>query len=77
LTTVFQHDGGQQVRKILRLPDVIQATGESRSTIYKRIADGEFPRPVKLGCKSVGFVEDEVADYNERRIRARDESAGA
>ena len=42
------------LRRILRLPQVEDATGESRSTIYKRISEGAFPRPVKLGAKSVG-----------------------
>jgi len=60
------------LRKILRLPQVEEATGKSRSTIYKRISEGEFPKPVKLGTKSVGWVEDEIAQYNERRIAARD-----
>jgi prophage regulatory protein len=60
------------IRKILRLPQVEEATGESRSTIYKRISEGRFPRPVKLGAKSVGWVEDEIAAYNEARIAARD-----
>jgi prophage regulatory protein len=67
------------LRKILRLPQVQQATGLSRSTIYKRISEGDdFPKPVKLGTKSVGWVEDEIAAYNEARIAARDaESEGA
>ena len=60
------------IRKILRLPQVIEAVGETRSTIYKRISDGEFPKPVKLGPKSVGWVEEEIAAYNEARIAARD-----
>jgi prophage regulatory protein len=60
------------LRRILRLPQVVEATGETRSTIYKRIAEGEFPKPVKLGAKSVGWVEDEIAQYNEARIAARD-----
>ena len=60
------------IRKILRLPQVEEATGESRSTIYKRISEGEFPKPVKLGAKSVGWPEDEIAAYNEARIAARD-----
>jgi prophage regulatory protein len=63
------------LRRILRLSDVVDATGESRSTIYKRISEGEFPRPVKLGTKSVGWVEDEIAAYNEARIAVRDASA--
>ena len=60
------------MRKILRLPQVVEATGESKSTIYKGITQGTFPKPVKLGLKSVGWVEDEIADYNARRIAARD-----
>ena len=53
------------IRKILRLPQVVEATGETRLTIYKHISDGEFPKPVKLGAKSVGWVEEEIAAYNE------------
>jgi prophage regulatory protein len=60
------------IRKILRLPEVARLTGESRSTIYKRISEGDFPKPVKLGAKSVGWVEEEIAAYNEARIAARD-----
>ena len=65
------------IRKILRLPQVEEATGESRSTIYKRISEGEFPKPVKLGAKSVGWPEDEVAAYIDARIAARDEAEAA
>ena len=65
------------LRKILRLPQVEEATGESRSTIYKRISEGEFPKPVKLGAKSVGWVEDEIAAYNEARIARRDSERDA
>ena len=63
------------LRKILLLPQVEEATGESRSTIYKRISEGGFPKPVKLGAKSVGWVEDEIAAYNEARIAARDHAS--
>jgi prophage regulatory protein len=65
------------LRKILRLPQVEEATGESRSTIYKRISEGKFPKPVKLGAKSVGWVEDEIAAYNEARIARRDSERAA
>ena len=65
------------MRKIVELPQVQEATGKSRSTIYKRISEGLFPKPVKLGVKSVGWVEDEVAEYIEARIAARDGGANA
>jgi prophage regulatory protein len=45
---------------ILRLPTVKARTGLSRSTIYLRIAEGSFPRPVSLGARAVGWVEAEV-----------------
>jgi prophage regulatory protein len=39
---------------ILRLPDVKRSTGLSRSTIYLRITQGTFPKPVSLGGRAVG-----------------------
>ncbi len=63
------------LRRILQLPQVVEATGETRSTIYKRISEGQFPRPVRLGAKSVGWVEDEIAEYNNARIAKRDAEA--
>jgi prophage regulatory protein len=65
------------VRKILRMKQVEDATGEKRSTIYWRIQEGSFPKPVKLGAKSVGWPEDEVAAYNASRIAARDREVNA
>lgn len=53
---------------ILRLPAVRHATGLSRSTIYLRVAEGTFPRPVHLGGRSVGWLESEVEEWVERRI---------
>ena len=55
---------------ILRLPDVKARTGLSRSTIYLRLATGDFPRPVSLGARSIGFVESEIDDWIAERIRA-------
>jgi len=45
---------------ILRLPSVKARTGLSRSTIYLRIAEGSFPRPISLGARAVGWLESEV-----------------
>jgi predicted DNA-binding transcriptional regulator AlpA len=42
------------------------------SNIYSQISSGDFPKPVKLGKKAVGWVEDEIAKYNEAKIAARD-----
>ena len=61
---------------ILRLPDVKATTGLSRSTIYMRVAEGTFPRPVGLGGRAVGWLEAEIQDWLRRRIEASREAAG-
>jgi prophage regulatory protein len=55
---------------ILRLPAVKARTGLSRSTIYLRVAEGAFPRPVSLGGRAVGWLESEIQDWLQRRIDA-------
>ncbi len=40
--------------RIIRLKEVIDSTGLARSTIYKYIAEGTFPKPVSLGDRCVG-----------------------
>ena len=56
-------------RRFLRLPEVIARTGLSRSTIYVRIEQGRFPRPVSLGGRAVGWIEEEVDDWMGERIK--------
>ncbi len=62
---------------ILRLPDVKRSIGLSRITIYLRITQGTFPKPVSLGGRAVGWLEAEVQQWLQRRIEAsRSESSG-
>ena len=55
---------------ILRLPVVKARTGLSRSTIYLRVSEGEFPKPVSLGGRAVGWIESEIQQWLEQRIEA-------
>jgi prophage regulatory protein len=55
---------------ILRLPVVKARTGLSRSTIYLRVSEGTFPKPVSLGGRAVGWVESEIQQWLEQRIEA-------
>ena len=55
---------------ILRLPAVKTSTGLSRSTIYLRIAEGTFPRPISLGGRAVGWLEAEIQEWLQQRIEA-------
>lgn len=56
------------VQTLLRLPTVKAETGASRSTIYLRIQQGLWPKPVKLGPRSVAWPASEVAALNAARI---------
>ena len=60
---------------ILRLPAVKTRTGLSRSTIYLRVSQGTFPRPVSLGARAVGWVEEEIQAWLAERIAARRRAA--
>jgi prophage regulatory protein len=64
----------KMTHSILRLPAVKASTGLSRSTLYLRIAQGVFPRPVSLGARAVGWPANEVEALNAARIAGKSES---
>ena len=55
---------------MLRRRDVQTRTGLSRSTSYRRVAEGTFPKPVNLGGRTVGWIAAEIQDWLERQIAA-------
>jgi prophage regulatory protein len=59
--------------EILRRPAVTRKTGLASSSLYAAIARGEFPKPIKLGERSVGWLGREVDDWIEARTAKRDE----
>ena len=61
--------------RLIRLPDVIAKTGLGRASIYRYIDLGEFPAPVRVGERASAWVEQEVDDWINRRIEARDTTA--
>lgn len=54
--------------KILRLPEVIDMTGLSRSTIYVLIGKEKFPTSISLSARSVGWIEQEVEEWIQKRV---------
>lgn len=58
-------------RTILRRKQVEAESGYSRSTIYLRISQGLFTRPVSLGARAVGWPAGEVAAINAARIAGK------
>ncbi len=62
---------------LLRLREVCRRTCKSRTEIYRRIAAGDFPPPVKLGERASAWPEHEVTAWIADRIAARDAKAAA
>jgi prophage regulatory protein len=60
------------IERHIRRPEVQHLTGLGRSTIYSLIGKGEFPRPVKLTAKAVGWPESEIAKW----LASRNKVAG-
>lgn len=61
-----------QAPQIVKRPEVEAATGLSRSSLYRLAAAGQFPRPIKLGSRAVGWRADEIAAWIEQRTAERD-----
>ena len=53
--------------KLLRRRQVEEITGMSRSSIYRLMQDGQFPRPVKVGCAAVRWRESNITGWLESR----------
>ena len=57
---------------VLRLPDVIKRVGLSRSSVYARIAAGDFPSPIQLGgdgSRAIGFKAADIDEWLANRPR--------
>jgi prophage regulatory protein len=53
-----------------RLPQVKQRVGLSRSSIYAKIAVGEFPAPISLGGRAVAWLDSEITGWITDRLNA-------
>lgn len=73
-STAF-HSGGVE-RRLIKLDQVVGRTGLSRSAIYRRVAEGAFPSPVKPRGSLSAWVEDEVNAWINAEIMNRDAKPG-
>ena len=68
--------------RFIRLNEVLSRTGYGRTSIYRKMEDGSFPRSIKLGgppvdpeafdSRAVAWIENEVEQWIESRIEERD-----
>lgn len=57
--------------RIIRLPEVKQRTGLSRSSIYAYIKVGTFPKQCRIGVRSAGWLESDIDGWIDDRTTAR------
>ncbi len=65
----MHHGINAKPARLLRRKDVENAVGLKRSSIYELMKKGEFPRPIRIGQKAVGWLEHEVDDWLNERVR--------
>lgn len=53
---------------LLRMEQVKARTGLSRSSVYAKVASGDFPKPVTIGSRAVAWVESEISAWIQARI---------
>ncbi|RAZ89305.1 DNA-binding protein [Mesorhizobium hawassense] len=59
--------------RIIRLRTVLARTGLSRSTLYRKIAEGTFPTQIKISVNGAGWRESEVNQWIENPVAWRKE----
>jgi prophage regulatory protein len=62
------NDSAPQTEQLLRMPEVEKLCGLKRSSIYRRIAEGSFVKPVSLGGRAVAFPSSQVQRWIADRI---------
>ena len=65
-----RHDSHAQALEVLKVPGALlklatvrQIVGLSASTVYRKIADSEFPAPVRLGTRCSRWRSDDVRNW--------------
>ena len=68
--------------RFIRLPEVLSRTGFGRTSIYRKMEDGSFPKSLKLGgppkdpnefdSRAIAWIEEEVDQWIESKIEDRD-----
>lgn len=63
------------LEKIIRLKTVLARTGLSRSTLYRKIAEGTFPSQIKISVHGAGWRESAINRWIADPVAYRDDSA--
>lgn len=67
--------GGGSIRerdgaRILRFKQVAALVGLGKSSIYRKVQEGTFPKPIKLGsARASGWISTEIYDWIDEQVR--------
>ena len=59
----------RRVTRLIRLPEVKHRVGLGRSTIYRWMSEGKFPKPVQLGGYAVAWGEEDIIAWVESQLK--------
>lgn len=55
-------------QSLIRMSETMRRTGYGKAWIYRFISQNKFPKPIKIGSRSIAFVESEVDEWINQRI---------
>lgn len=58
----------RKTQALIRLPEVQRRTGYSKAWIYRLMSQKRFPSAVKIGVRSIAFIESEIDEWIDQRI---------
>ena len=62
----------QNPNRVIKLPEVMSLTALSRSTVYQKIKDNEFPKSIPLGARAVGWKYTNILDWIEQQAQSEE-----
>jgi prophage regulatory protein len=65
-----------QLHKIIRLRELPDYVGLGRTQVEQLVAEGRFPKPVKLSTRRIAWLESEIIAWQQARIAERDLTGG-
>lgn len=57
------NDNHQRRDRLIRMPELVERTGFSRTTIYRRVKDGTLPRPLLVGSSAIAWRESQIDEW--------------
>lgn len=63
--------------RVLRRPEVTAIVGLGTTKLYELIGNGQFPKPIRLSERSVGWLESEVQGWIKERAESREAETNA